>query len=120
MTETSAPIYPPIAKAAHVEGNVILMASFAKDGSVADLQVLSGHAMLKGGTIDFVKGWKANAYPGPRTCPVVVSYVLKTDHTTQVEGRTDVQHYTVLQKPAAIFMDEPGVIGRKHKRFGIF
>ena len=40
------PVYPPIAKAAHVQGAVILHAIISKQGTIENLQVVSGHAML--------------------------------------------------------------------------
>ena len=40
------PVYPPIAKAAHVQGTVVLHAIIGKDGTIQDLQVISGPPML--------------------------------------------------------------------------
>ena len=56
MTETVAPTYLPLARAARVEGNVILLATFAQGGAVESVQVVSGPMMLQSGAVDFVKG----------------------------------------------------------------
>jgi hypothetical protein len=121
MTETTTPTYLPLARAAHVQGNVILMANFAQDGSVESLQVVSGPVMLQSGAVDFVKGWKANLYTGPRTCPVVVSYMFATDSADKVQqGRRDPQHFVVVGQPPPCLCDPSAVLGRKRKRFGIF
>ena len=52
------PIYPPIAKAAHVAGTVELVASVAADGHVNTVTTLSGPAMLMGSASDAVRQWK--------------------------------------------------------------
>lgn len=52
------PVYPQIAKAAHVSGTVVLHAIIAKDGSVESLKVISGPDLLVGAAMDAVKQWK--------------------------------------------------------------
>ncbi len=71
MIETTTPTYLPLGRAARVQGTVILMANVGTDGLITSLNVVSGPAMLRSGALDFAKGWKANAYSGPRTCPLV-------------------------------------------------
>jgi TonB family protein len=55
-------MYPPVAKAARVQGTVVLQARIAKDGSVAELKVISGHPMLLQAAIDSVKQWVYRPY----------------------------------------------------------
>jgi hypothetical protein len=50
-----APIYPPIARAARVQGTVVLQAVIDKDGHVSDLQVISGPPLLLQVAMDAVK-----------------------------------------------------------------
>jgi hypothetical protein len=119
MTETAAPFYPPLARAARVQGMVIMMAEFGTDGEIATIKVLSGPAMLQGGAVDFVKGWKTNHYGGPRTCPLVVSYVLGNGNTDKGQ-RTDVQHYTVVGAAPPCLCDPPAVLGHRRRRFFLF
>jgi TonB family protein len=52
-----APIYPPIAKAAHVTGTVRMVATVAADGHVTDVTVLSGPPMLQGSAKDSLFQW---------------------------------------------------------------
>jgi len=53
----AAPIYPPIARAAHVSGTVQLIAVVDADGHVTQVVPVSGPDMLKGSAIDAVKQW---------------------------------------------------------------
>ena len=56
------PDYPPIARAAHVEGTVMLHALIGKDGRVKHLTVVSGPPMLTGAAVDAVKQWVYKPY----------------------------------------------------------
>jgi len=56
------PVYPPIAKAAHVQGAVVLKAVISKTGTVEDLQVVSGPEMLQKSAIDAVNRWTYKPY----------------------------------------------------------
>jgi TonB family protein len=56
------PVYPEKAKAAHVQGNVVLHAVISKTGIVEDLQVISGAPMLTSSVIEAVKQWKYKPY----------------------------------------------------------
>jgi len=53
----SDPIYPPIAKAAHISGDVHLAVTIEADGKVSGVKTISGPAMLMGAAIDAVKSW---------------------------------------------------------------
>jgi hypothetical protein len=65
MTDTTPLLYPPIARAAHVEGIVILMVAFKLNGEVQNIDVLSGHQLLRGSASAYVQGLRANQYGGP-------------------------------------------------------
>jgi periplasmic protein TonB len=56
------PVYPAIAKAAGVEGTVTLAATISKSGSVENLRVVSGSAMLQQAALDAVKNWRYRPY----------------------------------------------------------
>lgn len=56
------PVYPPIAKVSKTSGAVVLHAIIGKDGSIKQLQALSGPEMLKGAAIEAVKDWKYKPY----------------------------------------------------------
>ena len=51
------PVYPPIAKAAHVQGSVLLHVSVNEQGRVTAAEAIGGPAMLKAAAIDAVKRW---------------------------------------------------------------
>jgi TonB family protein len=51
------PEYPADAKAAHIEGTVRFTALLGKDGTVRDLQLVSGHPMLVQAAMNAVKQW---------------------------------------------------------------
>jgi periplasmic protein TonB len=52
------PLYPPIAKTAHVSGTVVLHAIISKDGSIQELQYVSGPPLLMKSAMDAVKEWR--------------------------------------------------------------
>lgn len=56
------PVYPPIAKAAHVSGAVVLHAMISKTGVVENLQVISGPEMLRASALDAVRNWRYKPY----------------------------------------------------------
>jgi protein TonB len=58
MIRQIQPMYPQIAKTAHVQGTVMLHAIIAKDGSVQELQYISGPALLMRSAMDAVRQWK--------------------------------------------------------------
>jgi protein TonB len=58
----STPVYPAIAKAAHVSGSVVLHAIISKTGTIQSLQVVSGRDMLRASAIGAVQDWKYKPY----------------------------------------------------------
>jgi protein TonB len=56
------PNYPPLARQARIQGQVVLHAVIGKDGSIQNLQLISGHPMLAPAAIEAVKQWKYKPY----------------------------------------------------------
>ncbi len=56
------PTYPPLARQARIQGTVILQAQISKDGTIENLQLVSGHPMLAPAAIEAVKQWKYKPY----------------------------------------------------------
>ena len=56
------PNYPPLARQARIQGQVVLHAVISKDGSIEGLTLVSGHPMLAPAAIDAVKQWKYKPY----------------------------------------------------------
>ena len=52
------PLYPSIARSAHIQGDVVLQALISKQGTIENLRAISGHAILQQAAIDAVKQWK--------------------------------------------------------------
>jgi periplasmic protein TonB len=52
------PLYPPIAKTAHVTGTVVLHAIIGKDGTVQNLEYVSGPPLLMKNAMDAVRQWR--------------------------------------------------------------
>ncbi len=52
------PTYPPLARQTRISGTVKLHAIIGKDGSVQQLQVVSGHPLLVQSALDAVKQWR--------------------------------------------------------------
>jgi TonB family protein len=51
-------VYPPIAKAAHVQGSVLLHASVDEKGVVTKVEVVGGPPMLTGAAVEAAKQWR--------------------------------------------------------------
>jgi len=57
-----APVYPPLARQARIQGTVVLRIVIDKEGTVRDPQVVSGHPMLSPAAIEAVKQWRYGRY----------------------------------------------------------
>ncbi len=62
LLEQTTPVYPPIAKAAHIQGTVVLHAIIGKDGTIQQLQYISGPAMLTQAAMSAVREWRYRPY----------------------------------------------------------
>jgi protein TonB len=56
------PVYPAIAKAAHVSGAVVLRAIISKTGEMQRLTVISGPEMLRSSAVAAVQTWRYRPY----------------------------------------------------------
>lgn len=57
-----APNYPPLARQARIQGSVVLQAQISKEGTIQNLQLISGHPMLAPAAIEAVKQWRYRPY----------------------------------------------------------
>ncbi len=62
LVQEVRPIYPPIAKAARVSGTVVLQATISKSGTITNLRVVSGNAMLQSAALEAVRQWRYRPY----------------------------------------------------------
>lgn len=57
-----APVYPPLARQARIQGTVILRIIINKVGEVRDTQLVNGHPMLAPAAVEAVKKWRYIPY----------------------------------------------------------
>lgn len=62
LLKKTTPVYPPIARAARVEGTVILQATISTSGTIENLRVASGPQMLQQAALDAVSDWRYRPY----------------------------------------------------------
>ena len=75
------PIYPQLARQARVSGTVELVGVIAKDGTVRQLNVISGHPLLIPAAVDAVKQWTyrptlLSGEPVEVVAPITVHFIL--------------------------------------------
>jgi len=56
------PMYPPLARQARIQGQVVLQAEISKSGDIQNLRLISGHPMLAPAAIEAVKQWRYKPY----------------------------------------------------------
>lgn len=75
------PTYPPLARQARVQGEVVLDVDISKEGTIEGLRTQTGHPMLIPAAIDAVKHWRYKPYlrngePVPVQTQVTVNFSL--------------------------------------------
>ena len=73
------PVYPPLAKSAHVSGEVTIEATIGVDGKVVDAKVINSVPMLDQAALDAVRQWEylpsmLNGKPVPVLVTVTVKF----------------------------------------------
>jgi len=76
-----APEYPPLARAARVQGAVSLQLAITRDGHVSDVKVIRGHALLNDAALSAVQQWRYKAHevggiPAAVTTSVTINFAL--------------------------------------------
>lgn len=116
VKETSVLMYPPIARAAHVEGTVLVSANFDQSGTVTTTKLVSGPLMLQQAANDFVRGLRSNADASERDCQFDISFKLMGNiaecgsREAKAASRLkvpptehpDVEHYTLYARVGCI------------------
>ena len=83
LVRKTVPVYPPIAVAARVEGTVVLQATISKSGTIENLHVAGGPAMLQQSALDAVRNWLYRPYllnGEPVEVETTVNVVFKLAH----------------------------------------
>ena len=78
------PTYPVLARQAHIQGSVILTAIIDKEGTIQNLQLVSGHPLLAPAAIEAVKQWRYKPFllsgqPVMIETTVTVNFQLRTE-----------------------------------------
>jgi hypothetical protein len=125
LPPTSIKLYPPIAKAAHVSGTVILLASFDHEGTPKVTKIIGGPEMLKKSAAQFVETSQADPSTGSRECPVVVSFEFVGPATCDIPpdpnppfATKDKQHFSVYG--TTYMLCDPAVTITKRHSFLFF
>ena len=80
-----APIYPPLAKQARIQGEVVLEAVISREGDVTNLRVVSGHPLLVEAALTAARQWKykptlLNGQPVEVVSQVTVPFKLEPEN----------------------------------------
>lgn len=83
VTRSVMPDYPRLARQMKVEGTVILQAMISKDGSIQELQVVSGPGILSTAAREAVKQWHfkpylVNGQPVETQARITVNFTIST------------------------------------------
>jgi len=75
------PVYPDEARAAHIQGTVVLQAEISETGDITDLELVDGPIELAGSAVAAVRQWKYKPYlllgqPVIVSTPIQVNYQL--------------------------------------------
>ena len=62
LLSKTVPLYPAVARAARVQGTVVLQARISRLGTIKNLQVLSGPPLLQKAAMDAVQTWQYKPY----------------------------------------------------------
>jgi TonB family protein len=80
-----SPVYPPIAKAAHIQGTVVFDLRIGTTGKIESMKVVSGPAMLQQAAMDCLKQWSFHPFekdgvPVAATGPASIVFLLSDYH----------------------------------------
>jgi protein TonB len=82
LVQKVEPVYPPLARAARVQGVIVLQATINTAGQVRDISVISGHPLLNDAAIEAVRQWVyrpflLNGQPVDIVTTLTVNFVLQ-------------------------------------------
>jgi TonB family protein len=110
ITHTVPPIYPPIAKTAHISGTVVLHCIIAKDGRMLQVEYVSGPPLLMKAAMDAVRQWEYQPTllnDKPVEVSTVVSVVFELGKDPRV-GTQPQDAPTPAQQPDSALPTGPG------------
>jgi periplasmic protein TonB len=80
-----SPVYPPLAKQARLQGEVVLEAVISREGGVTNLKVVAGHPLLVEAALTAARQWKyrptlLNGQPVEVVSQVTVPFTLEPEN----------------------------------------
>ena len=104
------PVYPPLAKMARIQGNVVLKINVEANGEVSDIKVRSGHPLLVKAALEAVSRWRFESSPIlPTTTSVTLRFRLPEPNP---EGK--VSGVSVVEPKRANYPDVSIIIRGPH------
>lgn len=103
QTKKVNPTYPPIARAAHISGVVVLRAIIGKDGHVHNLMAISGPEILRGASVEAVQQWEYKPYmmngvPVEVDTTITVSFDIGSPNFKNIKPRNGPKGYKKLDE----------------------
>lgn len=97
------PVYPPIAKAARIQGTVAFEIRVGLSGKIESMKVVSGPAMLQQAAIDCLKQWTYHPFekdgvPVAATGPVSIMFLLSDYHPGPEEEQIAQQYFPLFDQ----------------------
>lgn len=62
LTNRVAPVYPPLARQARIQGEVVIRFTISEEGVTTNIRLVSGHPLLSPAALDAVKQWRFRPY----------------------------------------------------------
>ena len=98
-----APVYPPIAKAARIQGTVVFQVQVGTTGTIESMKVVSGPTMLQQAAIDCLKQWTYHPFekdgkPVLAAGPVSIVFSLGIDGPTPQEEEIASRYFPLFDQ----------------------
>jgi TonB family protein len=99
----AAPVYPPIAKAARIQGTVVFEVRIGVTGKIESSRVVSGPAMLQQAAIDCLKQWTFHPFEKdgavvPASGTVAITFDLGKDGPTPDEEKIASRYFPLADQ----------------------
>jgi hypothetical protein len=118
--------YPPIARQAHVMGDVDLLVVFDTKGTVKSIDITGGARFeeLRKTAENYVGSWQVYATEQDQACPIEISFRIEGEESCEVDLSSrvrmlDTQHFVVSTTPT-LLCDPSATITRTRHRFLFF
>jgi len=94
LLQRVSPIYPPLARQARIQGDVVLDVIIGQDGAVQSATLVSGNPLLVQSAIDAVKQWKYKPHlidskPGSVSGQVIINFSLQGADAPSAQSQTE-------------------------------